>query len=55
MGTVVQGFLETSNVNVVEEMVNMIALGRAYDSAKKVLDVSDDNAGKAIQYLGGQS
>jgi flagellar basal body rod protein FlgG len=35
-------------------MVNMISLGRAYDSAKKVLDVSDDAAGKALQYLGGQ-
>jgi flagellar basal body rod protein FlgG len=47
--------IEGSNVLMMEEMVNMIALGRAYDSAKKVLDVSDDNAGKAIQYLGGQS
>jgi flagellar basal body rod protein FlgG len=47
--------VEGSNVLMMEEMVNMIALGRAYDSAKKVLDVSDDNAGKAIQYLGGQS
>jgi flagellar basal body rod protein FlgG len=47
--------VEGSNVQMMEEMVNMIALGRAYDSAKKVLDVSDDTAGKAIQYLGAQS
>jgi flagellar basal body rod protein FlgG len=47
--------VEESNVKLMEEMVNMIALGRAYDSAKKILDVSDDSAGKAIQYLAGQS
>ncbi len=47
--------IEASNVKPVEEMVNMISLGRAYDTAKKVLDVSDDAAGKAIQYLGGPS
>jgi flagellar basal body rod protein FlgG len=45
--------IESSNVKPVEEMVNMVSLGRAYDTAKKVLDVSDDAAGKAIQYLGG--
>jgi len=37
-----------------EEMIHMITLGRAYDAAKKVLDISDDSAGKAIQYLGNQ-
>jgi flagellar basal body rod protein FlgG len=47
--------VEGSNVLPMEEMVSMISLSRAYDSAKKVLDVSDDSAGKAIQYLGGQS
>ena len=47
--------VEGSNVMLMEEMVSMISLGRAYDSAKKVMDVSDDSAGKAIQYLGAQS
>lgn len=47
--------LEASNVKPTEEMVNMISLGRAYDSAKKILDVADDAAGKAIQHLGGQA
>ncbi len=47
--------VEGSNVLLMEELVNMISLNRAYDSAKKILDVSDDNAGKAIQYLGGQA
>jgi flagellar basal-body rod protein FlgF len=45
--------IESSNVKPTEEMVNMISLNRAYDAAKKVLDVSDDTSGKAIQYLGG--
>ena len=44
--------LESSNVLPTEEMVNMISLGRAYDSAKKILDINDDAVGKAIQYLG---
>ena len=47
--------VEGSNVQMMGEMVSMISLNRAYDSAKKIMDVSDDSAGKAIQYLGGQS
>jgi flagellar basal-body rod protein FlgF len=47
--------VEGSNVQMMEEMVSMISLNRAYDSAKKILDISDDSAGKAIQYLGGQA
>ena len=31
LGTIAQGFLEMSNVSVVEEMVNMIAAQRAYE------------------------
>jgi flagellar basal body rod protein FlgG len=53
--TFVHKSIEASNVKPTEEMVNMISLGRAYDSAKKILDISDDAAGKAIQYLGGQA
>lgn len=47
--------IEASNVRPMEEMVNLISLGRAYESAKKVMDVSDSAAGQAIQYLGGQA
>jgi flagellar basal-body rod protein FlgG len=42
MGTVVQGFLETSNVNVVEEMVNMIQAQRAYELNSKAITTSDE-------------
>ena len=31
MGTLLQGVVESSNVNVVEEMVNMIETQRAYE------------------------
>lgn len=47
--------IEASNVRPIEEMIGLVSLGRAYESAKKVIDSSDDAAGKAIQYLGGQA
>ncbi len=40
-GTVQQGFLETSNVNIVEEMVNMIQAQRAYEINSKSIQTSD--------------
>ena len=40
MGTLKQGVLEGSNVQVVEAMVNMIAIQRAYEANAKVLDAS---------------
>ncbi len=42
LGTVAQGFIELSNVNVVEEMVNMILSQRAYEINSKVVKASDD-------------
>ncbi len=41
-GTLVQGFLEDSNVSVVEEMVNMILGQRAYEASSKVLKTADE-------------
>lgn len=41
-GAVYQGYLEMSNVQVVEEMVNMIAVQRAYEAAQKVETSMDD-------------
>ena len=40
-GTIAQGFLEKSNVNVVEEMVSMINAQRAYEFNAKVIQSSD--------------
>jgi flagellar basal-body rod protein FlgG len=41
-GTVMQGYLETSNVNVVEEMVGMILAQRAYEMNSKSIQSVDD-------------
>ncbi len=42
MGTIAQGFLELSNVNIVEEMVNMIISQRAYEINSKAIQASDE-------------
>jgi len=42
LGTVTQGFLESSNVNIVDEMVNMIQAQRAYEINSKSIQTSDD-------------
>jgi flagellar basal-body rod protein FlgG len=42
IGTINQGFVEQSNVNVVEEMVNMIVGQRAYEINSKVVKTADE-------------
>src|SRR6185503_6467798 len=42
LGRINQGFLEQSNVNVVEEMVSMIVAQRAYEVNSKAVKVADD-------------
>jgi len=41
MGLLSQGYVETSNVNVVEELVNMIQTQRAYEINSKAIQTSD--------------
>ena len=41
-GNISQGFLEMSNVSVVDEMVNMITAQRAYETNSKVIQTADD-------------
>jgi flagellar basal-body rod protein FlgG len=41
LGTLKQGYVETSNVNVVEELVNMIQTQRAYEINSKAISTSD--------------
>jgi flagellar basal-body rod protein FlgG len=48
MGTLKNGFLEGSNVNVVEELVSMIATQRAYELNSKAIQTSD----QMLQKLG---
>jgi flagellar basal-body rod protein FlgG len=42
LGTVIQGSLESSNVNVVEELVNMIQTQRAYEMNSKAISTTDE-------------
>jgi flagellar basal-body rod protein FlgG len=46
IGTLAQGFLEESNVSIVEEMVNMILAQRAYEANSKVVRTSDEMLGQ---------
>ncbi|MBP0447468.1 flagellar basal-body rod protein FlgG [Roseomonas sp. SSH11] len=41
-GQVLQGFVETSNVNVVQEITNLITAQRAYEMNSKVITASDE-------------
>lgn len=47
MGSIVQGALENSNVDIVEEMVNMITTQRAYEMNSKVVSTAD----QMLQYV----
>lgn len=49
--TVSSGHLESSNVNAVEAMVNMITLARQFDMQMKMLTTADNNARQASQIL----
>lgn len=46
------GILETSNVNVVNEMVNMITIQRAYEAGQKVITSIDETLDKAVNAVG---
>lgn len=50
--SVEQGALETSNVNVVEEMVNMIAIQRAYETGQKMIQTEDSTIEIAVSQVG---
>ncbi|MEK6748999.1 MAG: flagellar basal-body rod protein FlgG [Pseudomonadota bacterium] len=42
LGTILQGSLESSNVNVAEELVNMIETQRAYEMNSKAISTTDE-------------
>ncbi len=42
LGVMLQGFLESSNVDVVQEMVNLITAQRAYEINSKMISASDE-------------
>jgi flagellar basal-body rod protein FlgG len=47
LGTILQGSLESSNVNVVKEMVDMIEAQRSYEINSKAISTAD----QMLQYL----
>lgn len=48
-GILIQGYVETSNVNVVEELVNMIQTQRAYEINSKAISTSDQMLARLSQ------
>jgi len=49
---VLQGFLESSNVSAIEEMIGLIEVSRAHEANQKMIQSFDENIGKAIGALG---
>ena len=47
LGTIIQGSIETSNVNVVEELVNMIETQRTYEVNSRAIETADS----MLQYV----
>jgi flagellar basal-body rod protein FlgG len=50
--SVEQGCLEASNVNVVDEMVELITISRAYEAGQKVIQTEDSTLDKAVNTVG---
>lgn len=51
-GQLLSGYLETSNVNTIKEMVNMITAQRSYESNQKVIKAQDELLEKVVNELG---
>ena len=49
LGSVLQGYTESSNVNVAEELINMIQTQRAYELNTKVINTSDQMLARLAQ------
>ena len=52
VASVNQGFLESSNISVVDEMVNLIAIQRSYETNQKMVQAEDDALDIAVNQLG---
>jgi len=46
-----QGFLEDSNVQIVQEMISMIAVNRQYQAQEKAIRTNDDALNKAVNNI----
>jgi flagellar basal-body rod protein FlgG len=50
--TLQQGMLEAANVNVIDEMVNMITIQRAYEAGQKMIQTEDATLEQAVNNVG---
>lgn len=50
--TLHQGYLEASNVNITDEMVNLMTISRNFESAQRVLTMIDNSVGIAASKVG---
>ncbi|MDR2183591.1 MAG: flagellar hook-basal body protein [Clostridiales bacterium] len=50
-GRLIQGYIETSNVNIVREMVEMIALSRAYEANARMVSIADQTLAQAVNEI----
>jgi flagellar basal-body rod protein FlgG len=50
--TIYQGSLESSNINVISEMVDMIESYRHFETAQRMVQIQDESLQKAINQLG---
>lgn len=50
--TILQGFTEQSNVNVIDEMVSMITITRAYEAGQKMVQTQDNLLSQAVSSVG---
>jgi len=49
---IIQGFLETSNVDIGREMVDMLTVFRAYETNQRMLTMIDETVGRAVNDIG---
>ncbi len=49
---VLQGFIESSNVSAIREMVNLVAVSRAYEAGQKIIQQFDQQMQSAVRILG---
>ncbi|MCL2855736.1 MAG: flagellar hook-basal body protein [Defluviitaleaceae bacterium] len=50
-GRIQQGYIESSNVNTVQEMVTMIAISRAYEANSRMIQMQDDTLRQAVNEI----
>ncbi len=47
-----QEYLENSNVDVVDEVVRMIEVQRAYETNQRIIQITDETFGRAVNDIG---